>query len=110
MTTPENSQPTGALVRVDPPPTCSPSDWPACSGDPVCCPENSGHGCGKPNPEKALAATKCTHKRFDGASAVTDRGFIYPHYSCRLCGEEFGETFPANTKDVLPNGLAQSDC
>jgi hypothetical protein len=24
--------------------------WPACSGNPACCPENAGYGCCKPNP------------------------------------------------------------
>jgi hypothetical protein len=31
---------------------CGPESWPECSGDPACCPENSGYGCGKPNPEQ----------------------------------------------------------
>lgn len=29
---------------------CSRASWPSCSGDPSCCPENEGYGCGKPNP------------------------------------------------------------
>jgi hypothetical protein len=27
-----------------------PPEWPECSGDPACCPENEGYGCCKPNP------------------------------------------------------------
>jgi len=31
---------------------CSRSNWPGCSGDPACCPENEGYGCGRPNPKR----------------------------------------------------------
>lgn len=30
--------------------TAKREEWPECSGDPACCPENAGYGCCKPNP------------------------------------------------------------
>lgn len=42
-------------------------EWPECSGDPACCPENSGYGCGKPNPPQL--------KTSDGTN-----------YECASCG------------------------
>ena len=41
---------------------------------------------------------ECEHTRADGSSAITDRGFIYPNYSCRICGKEFGENLPGNSE------------
>jgi hypothetical protein len=38
---------------------CSKKNWPGCSGDPACCPENEGYGCGKPNPAKRLGCSAC---------------------------------------------------
>lgn len=37
--------------------------------------------------EKMVAA-KCSHKK------ISDRGFIYPNYTCMDCGEQFGEIYP----------------
>lgn len=34
-------------------------------------------------------------------ASISDRGFLYPNFTCQICGKQFGENRPGNDK-ILP--------
>lgn len=50
-------------------------------------------------PERTREETTALNKLFDASGEclhlrVSDRGFLYPEYTCMICGKRFGETYP----------------